>query len=71
MGSWKIIEIFSPLIVRISSFGTLSRSWPWKKTSPEMFACLASISPITVRELTLLPEPDSPTMPSVSPACSE
>ena len=36
-----------------------------------MFACLVLMRPITVSELTLLPEPDSPTMPSVSPACRE
>ncbi len=65
------MEIFAPRIVRISSFGSFRRSCPWKKTSPEIVACLGLIRPITVRELTLLPEPDSPTIPSVSPAASE
>ena len=40
-------------------------------TSPEIVACCGLISPITVSELTLLPEPDSPTMPSVSPGSIE
>ena len=38
-------------------------------TSPEIRACAELIRPITVSELTLLPEPDSPTIPRVSPGC--
>ena len=48
----------------------LERSWPWKKTSPVMFA-LGGDEAHDREELTLLPEPDSPTMPSVSPASKE
>ena len=36
-----------------------------------MIACLESIRPMTVRKETLLPDPDSPTTPSVSPGSSE
>ena len=36
-------------------------------TSPSIMARLVSMRPITVRKVTLLPEPDSPTTPSVSP----
>ena len=61
----------SPRIVRISSGGSFSRSWPWKMTSPEILACGEFVRPITVKELTLLPDPDSPTIPSVSPGSIE
>ncbi len=57
-------------MVRISSFGSFSRSTPWKSTSPDISAYFESVRPMTVSELTLLPEPDSPTMPSVSPGCT-
>src|SRR2546421_8619626 len=40
-------------------------------TSPSMTACFDVTRPITVRNPTLLPEPDSPTTPSVSPEASE
>src|SRR3954454_14581124 len=43
------------------------RSRPSKITSPEMRAFFWRVSPITVRLETLLPEPDSPTMPSAWP----
>ena len=67
MGSWKIIEILDPRMFRISSRGSFSRSTPWKSTSPEISAYFESVRPMTVRELTLLPEPDSPTMPERLP----
>src|SRR3954454_4989065 len=44
-----------------------SRSRPSKITSPEMRAFFCRVSPITVRLETLLPEPDSPTMPTAWP----
>src|SRR5437762_2053754 len=40
-------------------------------TSPSMVACWRVTRPITVSELTDLPEPDSPTIPSVSPGWTE
>ena len=66
-GSWKIMLIFAPRMLRISSSGSFRRSWPRKNTSPLMRASFLVTSPITVRKLTLLPEPDSPTTPRVSP----
>src|SRR5712691_8704371 len=66
-GSWKIMLSFAPRYSRISSGGIFRRSSPRKITSPEMRASLRVTSPITVSQLTLLPEPDSPTTPSVSP----
>ncbi len=71
MGSWKTIPIFEPRMFRISSWGSFRRSWPWKMTSPSMMACFDVTRPITVRKPTLLPEPDSPTTPSVSPGATE
>jgi len=52
---------------RISSVGSFSRSWPWKMISPDTLADFLFVRPIVVSMDTLLPEPDSPTMPSVSP----
>ena len=60
--------IRSPRILRISSAGSLSRSRPSNMTSP------ASIRPGPARrgrmidsDVTLLPQPDSPTRPMISP----
>src|SRR5262245_12147590 len=47
------------------------RLWPRKMISPSTIADFRLIRPMTVRKLTLLPEPDSPTMPSVSPGWIE
>src|SRR5712692_5911806 len=66
-GSWKIMLSFAPRYSRISSGGSFRRSSPRKNTCPEMRASLRVTSPITVSQLTLLPEPDSPTTPIVSP----
>ena len=44
-----------------------SISSPSSSTEPLTVACRGSTSPITVRNVTLLPEPDSPTTPSVLP----
>src|SRR3990172_10410663 len=71
MGSWKIIPILLPLMFLISSPGRVSRSWPWNNTCPSILACRELMSPITVRKVTLLPEPDSPTTPRVSPGLIE
>ena len=50
--------------------GRRRRSRPSKTTEPEMSACGGS-SPMMAREVTLLPEPDSPTRARVSPESSE
>src|SRR6478736_763417 len=67
MGSWKIIAISSPRIVRRRLDEALRRSSPRNSTSPVEVANFESLSPITVRHVTLLPDPDSPTMPSTWP----
>ena len=53
---------------RISRSDSVSRSRPPKWISPLMSEMFERVSPITVSEETDLPEPDSPTMPSVRPA---
>src|SRR5256714_11811330 len=56
-----------PRIERSSLSLAVRSSRPSKITSPEMRAFFCRVSPITVRLETLLPEPDSPTMPSALP----
>ena len=46
-----------------------SNSWPWKRTEPDAVAVGGS-KPMTARELTVLPEPDSPMSASVRPTVS-
>jgi hypothetical protein len=68
IGSWKIIEISLPRIRRISRSLFLTRSWPSKSICPPaMRPGGVAIRRITERLVTDLPEPDSPTTPSVSP----
>ena len=66
IGSWKIIAISSPHRARISSFGRPEISLPSKWTDPVRSAVLGN-RPMIERDSTDLPEPDSPTMPSVRP----
>jgi hypothetical protein len=52
----------------MSSSEAVNRSMPLKRTLPEMRADLKKrVRPMTVSDETLLPEPDSPTMPSAWP----
>ena len=66
-GSWKIIATSLPRTSRSSAGEAFSRSLPCSRISPLMFERFAFSSPRIARFVTLLPEPDSPTMPSVSP----
>src|SRR5215211_3527597 len=68
-GSWKIMATFLPRISRSSDWCILSRSRPSNRTSPVIRPPLAR--PMMARLVTLLPEPDSPTMPRVWPGSSE
>src|SRR5918999_6398141 len=66
-GSWKIMARSLPRTFR-SSFGLRARRFcPMKLISPEMVADFVLVRPSAVRQVTLLPEPLSPTMPNVSP----
>ena len=71
IGSWKIIAIFVPRMSRISLADALRISWPSSSTEPSSSPLRRSTSPMTDRQVTLFPEPDSPTMPSVSPFSTE
>src|SRR4051794_234354 len=66
-GSWKTIAISLPRPLRSSSGGSVSRSRPLNSTSPEITVRARLSRPMIARFETLLPEPDSPTMPRVSP----
>ena len=68
-GSWKIMAIFLPRTCRISSSDSLVRSSPSSSTSPETIRA-AGLGMMRSREraVMVLPQPDSPTMPRVSPS---
>src|SRR6185503_19413546 len=59
IGSWKIIPIVRPRICRKRDWLAPSISSPWSSTEPRTVAWRRSTSPITVRNVTLLPDPDS------------
>src|SRR5262245_11755064 len=63
------MAIFLPRIARSSDWCILSRSRPSNRTSPVIRPPLAR--PMMARLVTLLPEPDSPTIPRVWPGSSE
>src|SRR5437763_7788166 len=57
-----------PRILRTSSGVRLMMSWPWKRTSPEtILPGGLGMRRMIERFVTDFPEPDSPTMPKVSP----
>ena len=69
IGSWKTIAMRLPRMWRISSSSILRRSSPSKRISPPtIFPGGLGISRRIESALTLLPQPDSPTSPSVSPS---
>ena len=68
IGSWKITAASRPRTVSISNSVRLSRSRPLSRTEPEMRANRSGSSRMTDSIVTLLPEPDSPTMATVSRA---
>ena len=67
MGSWKIIAMSLPRMSLISSLDRASRSRPLcTMVPPTMRPGGSGMSRITDMAVTVLPEPDSPTMPRVS-----
>src|SRR5215475_9444398 len=66
-GFWKIIEISRPPRSRISASLAAFTSTPENITEPSAILPARSRMRITAYDVTDLPEPDSPTMPSVSP----
>ena len=67
IGSWKTIAMLAPQKRRISLGDASPISSPSKRIDPRRTTCLRGSSPMTERESTVLPDPDSPTMPSVRP----
>src|SRR5450759_4660869 len=67
MRSWKIMEIWFPRISRISSSGMSIRFFPSNVMVPPTMRPGRSMSRMTDSAVTLLPQPDSPTTPSVAP----
>src|SRR5258706_6893297 len=72
IGSWKIIAICPPRILRSSFSPSSSRSWSRNMTEPSLISAGGTGSKRKIESaVTLLPEPLSPTMPSASPSSSE
>src|SRR6516164_9053074 len=72
IGSWKIIEISLPRMSRIPRSDRASRSWPPKRMLPStMRPGGEAIRRNMESEVTVLPQPDSPTTASVSPGATE
>ncbi len=64
IGSWKIIAMSLPRTWRISSSGSASRSRPSNRISPVGISAGGMSSRRMIdSDVTLLPQPDSPTMP--------
>ena len=67
IGSWKIIAMSLPRIVRSSSSESPIRFRPSKCAVPFVTRPARGRIPSSASEVTLFPQPDSPTIPSVSP----
>ena len=68
IGSWKIIAMSRPRILRISSSGRSSRLRPWNRMRPATTRPAGRArSRMMASEETDLPQPDSPTSATVSP----
>ncbi|MNI78284.1 hypothetical protein D3C73_1346450 [compost metagenome] len=61
-GSWKTTETERPNCLRMAAF-RLMAGFPWNKTLPDV----GGWSPTSTDASVDLPQPDSPTMPTVSP----
>ncbi len=70
-GSWKTMAISRPRTWRSSAGFSPTSSRPSSLTEPEAMRPGGSIRPRIEKPVTLLPEPDSPTSPTISPASSE
>ena len=67
IGSWKIMAISRPRMRRISSSVSPRSSRPPKRMEPRVRAVPAGSSCMTASAETDLPEPDSPTIATISP----
>ena len=72
IGSWKIIEMRFPRSSRKAAAESCRRSTPSNRISPPAIRPGGrGTSPMIDSAVTLLPQPDSPTMPSVRPGSME
>jgi hypothetical protein len=68
IGSWKIIDILLPRSLRRSSADSFSTSrFPNITASASTLPGGLGTRPMTESDVTLLPQPDSPTSPTVRP----
>src|SRR5919109_5381555 len=68
IGSWKIIAICRPRTRRSARWLRWRRSRPSNRAEPERTRPARGSRPSSASAVALFPQPDSPTMPSVSPA---
>src|SRR5262245_51507312 len=68
IGSWRMTAIRRPRIRRRWRWGMPVSSAPSKRTRPPTMRAPRGRSPTIERQVVVLPLPDSPTSPSVSPA---
>ena len=67
IGSWKIMLIWAPQTWRSWAGASVVISWSANRTVPLRTTSRTGSRPMMDRERTVFPEPDSPTMPRVSP----
>ena len=68
IGSWKIMLMSLPRILRIAGSSSVSRSVPWKRIEPAIRPGGSGIRRRIELAVTDLPQPLSPTTASVSPS---
>ena len=68
IGSWKIMAMPVPNSLRTSSRDISESTLPSKVMRPSRVTLLPESRPMAARDITVLPEPDSPTMPILIPA---
>ena len=71
IGSWKIMAMRVPRRSRSRARLALSTFSPARRISPALGMSSRGNRPITACDVTLLPEPDSPTTHKISPAATE
>ncbi len=71
IGSWKTIEIARPRRSRACLSEGCVTSSPANVIVPPVTAPTRGSSPTMLRSAIVLPEPDSPTIPSASPGATE
>ena len=67
IGSWKIMVSSEPMMLRRSLASIFSISLPSKRSTSAVTVAVQGNKPIRASMATDLPEPDSPTMETISP----